>query len=359
MVKVTSQGDKSCFPAQEGEVVLMVQESEDGITAVEALEVGEEPSEDSENEEEAHKTEVSSQEELVAALEAAEDGAKIKLTEDLDIGSSYITIDKSAEIDLGGKSISSSSVAFYVDGGELTLSNGSVSATSDSIQVRNGGKLIIDGADITSTGKNAVSAVESEVTVEDGNIQSQEAGIAGFKDSTIIINGGTITGIDNCPIMGNGSKAGAKNDGTNMNVVMNGGKLVAHIQSSGYIACGVYVPNSGSFTMNGGEIISDGAGLVQRGGTVNLNGGSIQANGATGVSGKVGDSRVVVGPYAVCFDYNSKYPACDSMELNIESGIQLQGTDGELQTILPEISDSFTEEKKEEVLAKIHDNRGE
>jgi len=87
-----------------------------------------------------------------------------------------------------------------------------------------------------------------------------------------------------------------------MNVVMNGGTLIAHIQSAGYIACGVYVPNTGSFTMNGGEIISDGCGLCMRGGQVNLNGGSIIANGASGVEGKVGDSRVVVGPYAVVYD---------------------------------------------------------
>jgi hypothetical protein len=39
-----------------------------------------------------------------------------------------------------------------------------------------------------------------------------------------------------------------------------------------------------------------------RGGTVNLNGGSIVATGESGVAGKVGDSRVVVGPYAVVYD---------------------------------------------------------
>ena len=32
--------------------------------------------------------------------------------------------------------------------------------------------------------------------------------------------------------------------------VMNGGKLIAHISSAGYIACGVYMPNNGKFIMN-------------------------------------------------------------------------------------------------------------
>ena len=180
-----------------------------------------------------------------------------------------------------------------------------------------------------------------------GTVTSQEAGLLGFKDSNIIINGGIVEGIDNGPVMGNGSAAGSANDGTNMNVVMNGGKLVAHIQSAGYIACAVYVPNSGSFTMNGGEIESDGCGICMRGGTVNIGANAkITANGASGVRGKVGDSRVVVGPYAIVYDANSKYPAMDTLELNIADGAQLVGTDGDIDVILAD-----------GVEANIHDNR--
>jgi len=61
----------------------------------------------------------------------------------------------------------------------------------------------------------------------------------------------------------------------NVNIVINGGKFIAHISSTGYTACGIYMPNSGKLTMNGGEIISDGAGIVMRAGEVELNGGSI------------------------------------------------------------------------------------
>jgi hypothetical protein len=94
------------------------------------------------------------------------------------------------------------------------------------------------------------------------------------------------------------------------------------------------MPNEGSFTMNGGEIVSDGCGICMRGGTVNLNGGSIVATGESGVAGKVGDSRVVVGPYAVVYDAQSRYPAVDSLELNIAEGMILQGTDGDIDIIL-------------------------
>ena len=145
------------------------------------------------------------------------------------------------------------------------------------------------------------------------------------------MNGGELEGIDNCPLMGQGT---AGNGGTEM--VMNGGKLIAHISSAGYIACGVYMPNNGKFIMNGGEIVSDGAGLVMRAGEVELNGGSIVANGASGVSGKVGDSRVVVGPYAVVYDESAKYPgiANGEFKLTVGKNMVLQGTDGDIETLL-------------------------
>jgi hypothetical protein len=88
--------------------------------------------------------------------------------------------------------------------------------------------------------------------------------------------------------------------------------------------------------MNGGEIISDGAGLVMRAGEVELNGGSIVANGVSGSRGKVGDSRVVVGPYAVVYDESAKYPgvANGEFKLTIGQNMVLQGTDGDVETLL-------------------------
>ena len=288
----------------------------------------------------------------VAGLKAmlANDKAEVSVTLNEDVAlDSIVTVPegKKLNLDLGGNSMSASGVAIYVNGGEAVVSNGSVSSSAnDAIAVRNGGSVTIDGANITSSRSNAISAKEATIVVNSGSVTSQEAGLLGFKDSVITINGGTITGIDNGPVMGNGSAAGSANDGTNMNVVMNGGTLIAHIQSAGYTACGVYVPNSGSFTMNGGEIISDGCGICQRGGTVNLNGGRIVANGAAGAVGKVGDSRVVVGSYAVVYDANSKYPAMNTLELNIADGMELVGTDGDIQVLLAD-----------GVEANINDNR--
>ena len=281
----------------------------------------------------------------------ANDKAEVNVTlsDDVAVTSSIVVPEgKKLNLDLGGNSLSASGIALSVNGGEAVVSNGSVSSSANTaISVRNGGTVTVDGADITSARSNGIAATGATIVMNSGTVTAQEAGLLGFKDSNIIINGGVIEGLDNGPVMGNGSAAGTANDGTNMNVVMNGGKLVAHIQSAGYIACAVYVPNSGSFIMNGGEIESDGCGICMRGGTVNIGANAkITANGATGVRGKVGDSRVVVGPYAVVYDANSKYPAMNTLELNIADGAQLVGTDGDVDIILAD-----------GVEANIHDNR--
>lgn len=238
---------------------------------------------------------------------------------------------KDVTIDLGGNSITGNvQTLVNVAGGNVTLKNGNITGANRTAVVT-GGELILDGANIVSTSDCAVSATgaNSSVVVNNGKITAQEAGVLVTSGAALEINGGEIEGIDNGPIMGNGTSGQG-----NINVVMNNGTLIAHIQSAGYTACGVYMPNSGSFTMNGGEIISDGAGIVMRGGQVNLNGGKITANGAAGAVGKVGDSRIVVGSYAIVYDVDSKYPASDTLELNIANDMILEGTDGDV-SVLP------------------------
>ena len=241
---------------------------------------------------------------------------------------------KSVTLDLGGNTLSGNTVV-YANGGEVTLKNGTISSSSavkaDPIQVVNGGKLTLDGAQVIGAKNNGISASGegSEVVINSGSVTAQEAGIYPASGAKLTINGGTISCIDNGGVMGNGTPGKG-----NTEIVMNGGRIEGHITSAGYQACAVYLPNSGSFTMNGGEIVSDGAGIVMRGGQVNLNAGSVIANGPAGFVGKVGDSRVVVGSYAIVYDVDSKYPAMDTLELNIADGVVLQGTDGDI-SILP------------------------
>ena len=280
---------------------------------------------------------VSNMDGIKAMIANDQSAVEIKLADDLAITEPIVIPEgKEVTLDLNGNTISGAT-PIYANGGSVSLKNGTVRSTNgDGVIANNGATVSVDGANIVSTNHNGISATDSEVIINSGSVTSQEAGVAGFKNSILTINGGTITGIDNGAVMGNGSPAGADNDGSNFNVVMNGGTLVGHIQSAGYIACALYLPNTGSFTMNGGEIISDGVGIVMRGGEVILNAGSVTANGQSGVKGKAGDSRVVVGPYAIVYDAQSKYPGVNTLHLVIEDGVELQGTDGDIDVLLGE-----------------------
>ena len=270
---------------------------------------------------------------LTAMLASDEPEVEAHLSENL-VLDSYITVPagKKMTLDLGGNKLSGNSYLIDCAGGDIVLKNGEVESAGRPVRVSNG-TVTINGAEVTSTADVAISATgaNAKVIMNSGKVSAQESGVLVTTGAALEINGGEIECYDNCPIQGNGS-----NGQGDVEIVMNGGKLVAHIQSAGYTACGVYMPNTGKFVMNGGEIISDGAGLVMRAGEVELNGGSIKAEGASGVKGKVGDSKVTVGPYAIVYDESAKYPGASAGEFKLTVGKEmvLEGTDGDIDVLL-------------------------
>ena len=250
---------------------------------------------------------------LNAMLANDEPVVTVKLNDDIAFADNVVVAtDKKVILDLAGN--------------KMTIPSGK--------ELKVNGELVIDGdgeIDAAKWGVNAYGA-DAKVTLNSGKLVAAESPMTIQGGASFVMNGGELEGLDNCPLMGQGTTG---NGGTEM--IMNGGKLIAHITSAGYIACGVYMPNDGKFVMNGGEIISDGAGVVMRAGEVELNGGSIRANGTTGVVGKVGDSRVVVGPYAVVYDEKANYPGLQTGEfkLTIGANMSLQGTDGDISILMP------------------------
>ena len=109
-------------------------------------------------------------ESLPAALDAAQNGDTVTLLSDVDLGETYVTIDKSITFDLGGKTLSSSKAwlsygVLLVKDATVTVKNGKVKATgigSCAIRAyRSGASMTLE--DVTAT----VTSDKSSVTVGD------------------------------------------------------------------------------------------------------------------------------------------------------------------------------------------------
>ena len=107
---------------------------------------------------------------LPAALDAAQDGDTVTLLSDVDLGETYVTIDKSITFDLGDKTLSSSKAwlsygVLMVKNATVTVKNGTVKATgSGSCAIRaygSGASMTLE--DVTAT----VTSDKSSVTVGD------------------------------------------------------------------------------------------------------------------------------------------------------------------------------------------------
>lgn len=149
-----------------------------------------------------------------------------------------------------------------------------------------------------------------------GYVKTQETAISANQGGTIEMNGGLIETIDNMGIATNGSNGQGGNT-----IIMNGGKIDAHITSAGWEACAIYVANNDTFVMNGGELVANnGAGLCMRAGDVTINDGTITATGEAGTTGKIGDAKFQMGKSAVIYHEKANYPGKAGMKLTINGG---------------------------------------
>ena len=273
---------------------------------------------------------VASAEEIAAVLNREETSAEMKIEEDLTVSNHIIIpVDKEVTLEITeGTTLNLSNKTLASNGKFIIKGKGTIQSTGSAVMAQNGGEVIIEGGNIISTTGNAVVATKGgTVTMNDGYIQSQEAGIlTTYQGSTINFNGGTINTIDNFGIGGNGTlNANADQGGTVINIT--GGRIEGHITSPGYVACGIYLPNHGICNISGGEIVAiGGCGICQRAGILNVTGGFISGSGNPELLGKVGDSRVVVGPNGIIVDQSAHYPGMNAdsedngLHLNIYSG---------------------------------------
>lgn len=292
---------------------------------------------------------------LQAAIDAASDGATVALKKSVN-ESVNIPAEKTVTLDLAGHDITASGTtaiivrgsltvkdstatgAPTVAGSDVTYTSGKVSAKQAAIAAADGGKVVVESGTFESSENIALSAegnltpggsaVNSKITVKGGYVLAQEfAATAQGRGAELSIEGGVLKAKDNAVIAGNGTKtATVDRGGTIINI--SGGTMIGTIQSTGYIACGVYHPQEGTLNITGGTFqITNGVGVLVRAGSANITGGEIITTGT--VDGKVGDSQIIEGCFGVVYDTVSKYPgAADADKIAVGGKVKIVTDNG-------------------------------
>lgn len=237
-----------------------------------------------------------------------------------------IPADKTIILDLNGYTIKAPTTKAYdaiINRGTLTIKDS-----------KKTGEIISD----YNTGIGLLA--NSKTTIEYAKITGREGAIGGYASTvgaTLTIKDGIFNGIDNAVVIFNGSER----TGNANTITINGGTFNGTIQSSGYVACGIYAPWQDNITVNGGTFnITNGAGIVARAGNVTVTDGEFNTTGNT--TGRVGDSRVVVPCSALVFDSGANYPALtDSSKLTINGG-KFKSDANNIAVVIPDAGDTNT-----------------
>lgn len=234
---------------------------------------------------------------------AAADGKTLTLLKDVN-GQIVIPEGKTVTLDLNGCTVTAPSGRYdaVINQGTLTVTDSK--KTGEIISKGNGGIGIGAG---------------SNTTIEYAKVTGQEGAIGGDKTvvgATLTINNGVFTGLDNAVVIFNGTKR----DGDANEITINGGTFNGKIQTSGYVACGIYAPWKDDITVNNGTFnIENGAGIVARGGMVTVKGGEFNTTG--NITGMVGDYKGTVPCSALVFDSTAGYPGMnDDSQIVVEDG---------------------------------------
>lgn len=213
----------------------------------------------------------------------------------------------------------------YTNAGTLQLTR--------SITAYEGAKIIVESGKVVSTKNSALFAmgdvtgqkdITSSVEITGGYVKAQEccASPQG-RGATVTVNGAAVLeSLDNAVVAGNGTNNATKKLGGTSITIADKCWLIGRIQTAGYAACGIYHPQQGTLTLkySGGipNIVAvNGAGIVMRGGTLDYRAGNITATGDANFTGKVGDSRVVVGTSGIVYDRDCDYYDAANVKINI------------------------------------------
>lgn len=209
----------------------------------------------------------------------------------------------------------------YTNAGTLELT-GSISAYKGAgIKVQSG--IVVSTNDVALYAIGDVTGnedIKSYITITGGYVKAQEfcASPQG-RGATVTVgntNGETVVleSLDNAVVAGNGTNNATKKLGGTSITIKGKSWLIGRTQTTGYAACGIYHPQKGKLTIQSFKgapniVAVNGAGIVMRGGELACQGGNITAvaTNDANFTGKVGDSRVVVGISGIVYDRDCGY----------------------------------------------------
>lgn len=203
----------------------------------------------------------------------------------------------------------------YATSGTLQLTRSITAYKGACIKVESGTVVSTKDVALFAIGDvTGQSDVTSSVEVTGGYVKAQECCVSPQgRGASVTINGAAVLeSLDNAVVAGNGTYDANKKLGGTSITIMGKCWLIGRIQTSGYAACGIYHPQQGSLTIKYSSgipniVAVNGAGIVMRGGTLDYKAGNITATGDANFTGKVGDSRVVVGTSGIVYDRDCNY----------------------------------------------------
>ena len=203
----------------------------------------------------------------------------------------------------------------YTTSGTLQLTGSITAYKGACIKVESGTVVSTNNVALFAIGDvTGQSGVASSIEVTGGYVKAQECCVSpqGKGAAATISGAAVLESLDNAVVSGNGTNTADKKLGGTSITIMGKCWLIGRIQTSGYAACGIYHPQQGTLTIKYSRgipniVAVNGAGIVMRGGTLEYRAGNITATGDANFTGKVGDSRVVVGTSGIVYDRDCNY----------------------------------------------------
>lgn len=210
----------------------------------------------------------------------------------------------------GGTFTGAYAAVYDIEGAKMNIEDGSFSADYGII-TRTAASLDVKGGSIVAT-KTAIQLQHenTKATISGGTVSGKD-GVVVLEKSSLIVDGGTITGT-NIAISGNGSEGKGETS-----ITINGGTITNEVDIA------IYHPQSGSLTINGGTITGV-SGIEMKGGSLTVGKDAVITATYTGTPthNPYSNGNSTVG-YGIAIVENGEYAGVSTV--NINQGAEING----------------------------------